>query len=155
MKKKYPDPYRRSSGKTYYFRIEVDGKRRTISTGESAKERARDEIRKFVDTMSECKAPMLPSASSLSFSEYSRSYFVWKPGQAPECPHASRLVDEGKIIHAQHCLSSRRLLDRVLAAIPDFGMKPMANIRRADIVDLRTRLTSLSIGGAGRISKWT
>jgi len=150
MSKKYPEPYRREGSKIYYFRHDENGKRRTISTGEINKERARAEIRRRIDdeTAREGKS----AAGLLTFSDYSRPYYIWELGKVPTCPHAARLVAEGKVIGRQHCITSRRLLDRVLEEHPAFGELVMGSIRRAQIVDLRATLMSKhSANTAGKL----
>jgi integrase len=136
MKKLYPEPYRRGESKIYYFHLEENGKRRQVSTGKINKEEARAEIRRRVDSA----AAVRPAAGVLTFKEYSAPYYRWEADKAPTCPHAARLVAEGKIIGRQHCVTSRRLLDRVLEEVPAFGNLTMETIRRAHIVDLRATL---------------
>jgi len=137
IKKKYPEPFRREGSKIYYFTATEDGKRRNVSTGETTKERAREQIREYMDRARS-------TTSAATFREYSSSFFIWEEKKAPSCPHAARLVAEGKVIGRQHCLAQRRLLERWILTDPVFPELRMNEIRRAHVVDLRARLLARS-----------
>jgi len=116
MKKRYPEPFRRERSPYYYFTIETTEGRRNLST----KERARVAIRAYVDALE-------TTTSQLAFAEYAAPYFVWPKGQdRPTCPHARRLLDEGKSIGRTHCHQCRRLLER-------FALKDFIRIAARDI----------------------
>lgn len=139
MGQTYPRVFlRKDRGHVYYYHWTVDGKDKILSTGISTKERAQKEVERRVDEAA--RAAKEPAASILTFRQYAERYYRWPEGGAPTCPHASRLLAEGKQIGRQHCLASRRLLDRVLEAVPGFGDLPLGEIRRSAVVDLRTRL---------------
>jgi len=136
MKKKYPEPFRRKkeNGAVYYFVAPDEaGKRRNFSTGETQKERARAFIRDFMDKSRS-------STSVLTFRQYAEPYFIWEEGKSPLCPHAARLVEEKKVIGRQHCLASRRLLEKWIFTDPIFPTLKITEIRRAHVIDLRGRL---------------
>jgi hypothetical protein len=64
-KKKYPEPFKRSDSKVYYFMYEgKDGKRRRMTTGTAVKEGAKDFIRKFIDER-HSEATLMTFAESL------------------------------------------------------------------------------------------
>lgn len=140
MKKQYPDPYLPKDRDVYYFRITLDGTRRTLSTGKTGKQRARDYIREYVDNLA--AEAMKPRTMTMTFLEYAEPYYHWEKDKAPTCPHAARLVAEGKTIGRDHVIESRRLLDRALAAVPSFGALQMGTMRRAHVLDLRTALAA-------------
>ena len=51
MRRKYPEPWKRSGSPFYQWWYTNDaGKRQRVSTGEALKERAREQIRKYVDS---------------------------------------------------------------------------------------------------------
>lgn len=138
MKKQYPEPYKREGSRFYYFKIDKNGKRSWQSTGETSKERARQRIREYVDGLA--AAGGRPSAGGETFASYASRYYVWEEGSLPTCPHAARLVAEGKVIGRQHVVESRRLVDRVLEKNRRFGDLRLEEIRRADIIDLRAAI---------------
>lgn len=128
MRKKHPEPYKRSDRKgVYYFTLTIDGKRKNISTGEKRKERAREVVRKYVDRVA--------GGVSTPFGEYAQGYFV-----RGECPREARLVDEGKNFGPRHMRKSRQVLDDWVMTDSVFPDLPMNEIRRKDVIDLRSRL---------------
>lgn len=134
-KKKYPEPYRREGSDSYYFTFtEPDGRRRIRSTGETRKERARDVIREIMDRQRS-------NSSDLSFSEYAAPYFM------PEtCPHFARLREEGRSIGLTHLANCRYHLEKHVLTDKAFSAIPIAEIRRADLLDLRKRLRAAGVG---------
>ena len=134
MKKKYPEPFKRAENPNYYFTVEVNGKRRNLSTGQKTKEKARDAIRQYIDERA-------AGTSSSLFAEYAQPYFLWeKEKDRPTCPHARRILDEGKSIGRTHLYQCRRLLDRHILRDETFSNLSMRKIRRRDILELRDRL---------------
>lgn len=128
MKKKYPEPYKRDDRKgVYYFTVNIDGKRRKLSTGETRKERAREEVRRYVDRMA--------GGMDTPFREYAGGFFI--PGR---CPREARLVDEGKNFGRAHMHKSRQVLEDWVLTDAVFPDLPMNEIRRKDVIDLRSRL---------------
>jgi hypothetical protein len=119
-KKKYPEPYRRSESKTYYFMFSGnDGKRHRMSTGESSKEKAREKIRDLLDDLRS-------ESTSLTFAEYAAPYFL------PEsCTHSIRLKQEGESIGLTHRGQCRSLLCRHVLQDPVFPRLAIAKIQAA------------------------
>jgi len=134
MKKRYPEPFKRDRSPFYYFTIHDAGKRHNISTKETTKERARIAVRAYVDERE-------VETSNLSFAEYARPYFVWeKDKDRPICPHARRILDEGKSIGRTHPCQCRSMLERHILADRYFAALRVTLIRRRDIIELRDRL---------------
>ena len=73
-------------------------------------------------------------AEGLTLREYADRYFIWET-----CPHVGRLVSERKSITRRHVKEQRALLDRNVFTDALANMK-ISKIRRADILDFRTRL---------------
>ncbi len=134
-KKKYPEPYRREHGKVYYFSYTAkDGKRRKKSTGETAKEKAREYIRAFMDKQAAKSSP-------LSFAEYAAPYYL------PEtCPHFIRYRQEGKSIGLSHSSACRKRLEKHVFTDAAFSNTPVAELKRGDLLDLRGRMMKAGIG---------
>ena len=135
VKKRYPEPYRRSDSKIYYFiYLGKDGRRRKVSTGLTAKEEARHFIRSFIDEQS-------ADATTLSFAEYAAPYF-----KSETCPHFIRYRQEGKGIGLNHLSQCRSLLDKHVIEDPAFSRLAMNKIKRGDLLDLRRRLQEGGLG---------
>jgi integrase len=134
-KKKYPEPYRREDSKIYYFVYTgKDGKRRKQSTGETAKEKAREYIRAFMDKQDAKSSP-------LSFAQYAAPYYL------PEtCPHFIRYRQEGKSIGLSHLGACRSLLEKHILADAAFSNTPIATLKRGDLLDLRNRMMKSGMG---------
>lgn len=134
-KKKYPEPYRRDNSRLYYFFYTgKDGKRHKVSTGEVAKEKARDFIREYMDSQR-------TTASTLTFAEYAAPYFL-----SDTCPHFIRLRQEGKSIGLNHLGSCRSLLERHILPDSTFANLPIAQLKRGDLLDLRSRILKTGLG---------
>jgi integrase len=73
-------------------------------------------------------------AEGLTLRDYAERYFIWET-----CPHVGRLVSERKSITRRHVKEQRALLDRNFFTDALANMK-ISKIRRADILDFRTRL---------------
>jgi len=135
VKKRYPEPYRRSDSKIYYFiYLGKDGRRRKVSTGLTAKEEARHFIRSFIDEQS-------ADATTLSFAEYAAPYF-----KSETCPHFIRYRQEGKSIGLNHLSQCRSLLDKHVLKDPAFSRLAMNKLKRGDLLDLRRRLQAGGLG---------
>lgn len=79
--------------------------------------------------------------SILTFAEYAAPYFVWAKDQdRPTCPHARRILDEGKSIGRTHLHQCRSLLERHILTDRFFSALRMTQLRRRDILELRDRL---------------
>ncbi|HVO38241.1 MAG TPA: hypothetical protein VMV03_04350, partial [Spirochaetia bacterium] len=137
MRRKYPEPWKRAGSPFYQWWYTNDaGKRLRVSTGEVLKERAREEIRKYVDSKGAAT-----SERALSFRAYAEPFFCWDT-----CPRIARLVDEGKSIGKTHVARSRRWLEKYVFTDAIFPSLLMRNIKRADILDLRNRLRAMKNG---------
>lgn len=134
MKKKYPEPFAVSGSPFFYFWVTEGGRRRKISTGEKGKERARGAIRSYIDSQA-------VASSRLSFSEYAAPFFLSKT-----CPHYARLRAEGKSIGLEHLSHCRVLLEHHLLKDAQFASRPIAEIKRRDLLDLRKRLQARGLG---------
>ncbi len=111
-----------------------DGKRHKVSTGEVSKEKARGYIRDFVDKQRS-------KSSTLAFADYASSYYL------PEsCPHFIRYRQEGKSIGLNHLSHCRSLLEKHIFTDSAFSSLPIAELRRGDILDLRSRLLKSGMG---------
>jgi integrase len=138
LRRKYPEPWKRSGSPFYQWWYTNDaGKRQRISTGEALKERAREEIRKYVDSRG-----AETGKSDLSFRAYAEPFFSWDT-----CPRIARLLDEGKSIGKTHVTRSRRWLEKYVFTDAIFLSLLLRNIKRADILDLRNRLRAMKNGG--------
>ena len=139
MKKKYPEPFKRRGSPFYYFTTDDAGKRRNVSTKETTKERARIAARVYIDERE-------AETSTLSFAEYVRPFFIWEKDQdRPTCPHARRILDEGKSIGRTHLHQCRRMLERHILSDSFFSSLRLAKIRRRDIIELRDRLRAKGV----------
>lgn len=75
-----------------------------------------------------------PEDSYLTFGEYAKDYFI-----VDKCPRALRLADEGKTPTKRY-QSIQRLNLETHVLTTSFAKKRMRDIRRADIIDLRSRI---------------
>lgn len=134
-KKKYPEPYRREDSKIYYFVYTgKDGKRHKQSTGETAKEKAREYIRNFMDKQD-------AKSSTLTFGEYAAPYYL-----QDTCPHFIRYRQEGKSIGLSHLSACRTLLEKHILSDAAFSNTPVAELKRGDLLDLRSRMLKAGMG---------
>ena len=135
MRKKYPDPVRRKDSNTFFFwYTEPDGKRKKVSTGfpRGQKEKARQFIRDYVDRKS--------GGLSHTFRNYAQPYFIMET-----CPKVARLRQEGKSIGESHVKRSRSWLENNVLNDP-FADLILNEIRRSDVLDLRSRLLKVGTG---------
>ena len=131
MRRKYPEPWKRPGSPFYqWWYTDADGKRVRISTGQVLKEKAREEIRKYVDEQTTAAG-----LTATTFRVYAEPFFRWQ-----SCPRIARLRDEGKSIGKTHVAKSRRWLEKYVFEDQTFSTLPLKEIRRADILDLRNRL---------------
>jgi integrase len=77
---------------------------------------------------------------------YSKPFFIME-----SCPHVARLLDGGKSIGQTHVEASRRWLE--MWVLPDitFSQRPMREITRGDVLDLRRRLRARVASESRRI----
>lgn len=125
----YPQPYRRPSG--YYsfnYKDPRTGLWKQKSTGALALKEAREAIKRFIDSLDR-------GDSRITLRQYAEPFYDWD-----RCPRINRALKEGRTIgrrHAQNCrraIQSHVLTDK-LADIP------IAEIRRAHLIDFRDRLS--------------
>jgi len=117
----------------FYFRT-YDGRRLVRSTGQEKKADAARVMRAF---LKERGLDQDRDLSELSFRDYAAPYFT------EDCPRTLRRRAEGKAMGKVHVAKSRRWLEQVLELVPEFAEKPIARIRRGDLLDLRARLHQL------------
>jgi len=132
--KKYPDPIRRKDSKYFFFwYTDPTGKRKKVSTGfgRGQKEQARQFIRDYIDRKS--------GGLSTSFRAYAEPYYT------NSCPHANRLIQNGRTVGEAHQKKSRSLIVNHVFE-DEFSYIPLNEIRRADVLDLRTRLVQAGNG---------
>jgi integrase len=129
MAKQHPEPYRRQDkGKIFYFTfVDENGKRRVKSTGTSTKKDAREFIRDFIDRQE--------SGTARRFRDYAAPFFI-----AGKCPREARLRPERRNYGTTHMQQSRDWLERYVLTDPVFPELPLNDIRRRDVLDLRSRL---------------
>ncbi len=101
VKKRYPEPHRRSDSKIYYFIcLGKDGRRRKVSTGLTAKEEARRLLHSFIDEQS-AEATTLTGVSSF--------------GRALSSPHG--LLADDRRLAAATSMSTGLTLDALEQAL--------------------------------------
>ncbi len=127
----YPSPFHRPNSPYFYFAYtDRHGKRLQRSTGEITKRRAAQEIERFIDDLRS-------DISDALFGDYADDFFIW-----PTCPHAARLIDQGKTIGQPYVERCRRLLEKHVFPIDWICTKPIGRIRRGDVLDLRRQLVT-------------
>jgi integrase len=137
---RYPEPFERPGRPCLYFAYtDRSGKRHVRSTGERTKGRARTAIERFMDALR-------ADATGLTFAEYAEPFFLWE-----RCPRVTRLRAEGKQIGETHTRKSRAWLERALQD-GAFAGRRLAEIRRADVLQLRDRLMR-EIGATNTLNK--
>lgn len=138
---KYPKPYKRGDRNRFYSFIyqDSDGRRRLKSTRCERAADAHDFIRAFIDSR-------VSRRGTMSFEEYQRPFF------SPEtCPRWQRLTDDGHQPGAFTWKNNRRWLDLYVAGTGDpFLRKPMNQVSRGDILDLRKRVRDRVSNGPRR-----
>lgn len=134
MKKLYPEPIRRKTSKNYYFwYYDSDSKRRLVSTGISKpKEAARQFIRDYIDRRN--------GGLSQTFRDYAEPFYT------DDCPKVRRMRETGRTIGDTHIKKSRSWLTRHVFTDKTFSNIPLNEIRRADVLDLRSRLVKSGLG---------
>jgi len=115
-------------GKYWYYRLAEE--ETFHSTGKTAKNGA--EL--FVIELIKQNKTDTRHADRLTLREYADRYFIWET-----CPHVGRLVSERKSITKRHVKEQRALLERNVFTDAIADVK-ISKLRRADILDFRTRL---------------
>ena len=74
-------------------------------------------------------------SSTLTFGEYAEPFYDWD-----RCPHVTRLRSEGKSITRKHASNQRYLAKNHVFTDEILSEIPLAELRKADLVDFRNRL---------------
>ena len=144
MRRKYPEPWKRPGSPFYqWWYADADGKRVRISTGQLLKEKAREEIRRYVDGLTSTTG-----LTTTTFRAYAEPFFRWQT-----CPRVARLRDEGKSIGKTHVAKSSRWLEKYVFDDKELSDLPIKEIKRADILDLRNRLRAAKEGRTNTVNK--
>ena len=144
MVKKYPEPVLRKDAKVkkycFFYIDPLTGSRRKKTTpcGKGEKEKARDYIRDFMDQL---RGENQNEDQQPTFREYADPFFIWD-----KCPRVARLLDDGKSIGRTHVEKSRRWLESYVFTDTTFSSLKITEIKRRDILDLRTRLKKTAPG---------
>lgn len=129
----------KKKGKYWYYKLQ--GENYFRSTGTATK---MDAIA-FVNVIRFRHNGIICSNDTLR--QYAKPFFIW--GQ---CPHATRLINEGKNITKRY-LHTHRLLYNKYIEHTSLASQCIKNIKRADILDFRESLkqTNLSFGSINNI----
>jgi len=121
----------------WYYRLSDDPKRQMRSTGVIGKRnrwQADAWVRKLIEEKN--RRPDSPTLR-----EYAEPFFI-----EGTCPHVARLQQENKSIGASHIKKSRKMLENHIFKDP-IADKPIAEIKRGDLFDFRTRLIEEKLPG--------
>lgn len=129
MQNGYPQSWRRKGSRVYYVTLTEGGKRRTVSTGCAKKDDADAWVKDRID------ANRLGSQQTLKDYALTHHYFEWG-----RCPHATRLVRNGRQIGKNHVNTQRGHLETWILTDPVLPHKKMVEIRRGDVLDFMERL---------------
>jgi hypothetical protein len=77
----------------------------------------------------------------MTLKEYANLYYIWET-----CPHVRRLLDEKKSIGKRHVRIQRGVMEKQIFPDEIVNMK-ISDIKRADIIDFRSRLLAKNLGG--------
>ena len=119
--------YRRrlSSGRVvwYYHAYDEDGRRISVSTGQTAKSRARD----YALTLAK-QNKLIPNKyrHSITFQVFAKPFFIWG-----ECPYVMDKINRGGTYSRSFCDSNRQSIDKHI--IPYFGNKQVGKITESQI----------------------
>ena len=115
---------RPESGYWYY---KLAGWKNYKSTGQTSKARAMEYVQSILSQQKH-------SNPTMTLGEYIEPFFDWD-----RCPHIRRLLDERKNITKRHAYNQRRWLEKYILT-DQLAQKSITEIRRADIIDFRSRL---------------
>jgi hypothetical protein len=135
---RYPEPYLRSTGRYSFNYVDPrTGRQKQKATGATTKREAREFIKTFMDSLDR-------GDTQLTLREYAEPFYIWD-----RCPRISRILKEGKTIGKKHAAQCRSSLVKKVFTDPIADM-PMAEIKRAHLLDFRDRLIRRgdSIGSA-------
>jgi integrase len=111
----------------YYF-FKLAGWRAYKPTGTKKKADAMDVVKAELAKAAEARG----AAGTLR--AYAQPFYTWDA-----CPHVRRLLEDGRSITRRHVAGQRALLEAKILKDPIADL-PIAEIRRADVLDFRTRL---------------
>lgn len=145
----YKRPVEKKNGKTafvYYYSINPpSGVSTLICKKEQRKSTGcitRAESEAFVlDRIQKLKTHGLERSSVITFGEYAAPFYDWQ-----RCPHVRRLQSEGKTITKNSVDKQRYVMIRHILSDEALCETPMAELRKADLLDYRDRL----VGEMGR-----
>jgi integrase len=119
-------------GEIWYYKLA--GETTYHSTGQTAKGRAQEYC---LGKIAEREKRSGPSAILRA---YLAPFYVWET-----CPHVRRLQEDGRRITRRHVHGMRRLIEGKILKDPIADL-PVREIRRADVLDFRSRLLSAGTG---------
>ncbi len=118
-----------------YWYVRFAGEKTFHTTGER---RRADAERAAMEALARPAGPVGDPEETVA--AFAAPYYRW-----PSCPHAARLLAEGKQIGRQHVLEQRRLLERLVLK-DRIARLPVRGLRRADVLDFRARLVAAGVG---------
>ena len=118
---------KRKKGIVWYFWYYSGQHRINKSTGQRNKYEAKIYAERFLKQKYSIKA-------KLSLGEFAEPYFDYE-----RCPHVRRVLDDGRTITKRYAHLQRQTMMKYLFTDPIINM-PISQIRRADIIDFRSRL---------------
>ncbi len=121
---------------TGYWFFKLAGWKNYKTTGTTVKARALERVQKELKKAE--KAAAAGPAGTLW--AYLARYFVWET-----CPHVARLLAERKQISRRYVANRRAVMEKWIEADPGaIGDRPLAELRRRDLLDLRERVLAAS-----------
>jgi len=122
---------KKKKGYIWYYAYWDGDKRLAKSTGKTTKLEAEIYAR-------ENMLKLIKPTGQKTLREYADKYFIWET-----CPHAKRLINEGKSITRNHVRIARLRMQKHLFS-DKIVQKKLNDITRADIIDYRSRLIEKS-----------
>lgn len=107
----------------YYHAYDEDGKRISVSTGQTAKARAREYALSLAK-----QGKLIPQMykHSISFAEFAKPFWVWE-----ECPYVTDIIKRGGEYSRTFCESNKKSMDKHITSY--FGTKRVAKITESEI----------------------
>ncbi len=129
---------KRKKGNVWYFWYYEGLRRKTKSSGKNNKYEAKIYAEEYLKTRYQIRPGM-------TLGEYAEPYFDYD-----RCPHIRRVLDDGRSITKRYARLQRQTMIKYLFADPFINM-PVNQIRRADIIDFRSRL--IKIAGSRTVNR--
>jgi integrase len=124
------------NGKVWYYRLADDPKRVPHSTGIRGTDHNRKYAVEYVEHLLKERRQAAAAGLTSTLWEYLDRFFVWDT-----CPRVARLRAEGKQISRRYVANRRLILEKWVKGDPGkIGDRPLAEIRRRDLLDLRARV---------------